>query len=87
MKKIISMSPTGIQTNDNDQRMTSLEIAEVTGKQHKNVMQAIRNMEPAWEKSLGANLRSLNTMTQKRLCRYPPLSLAPSATSQALADH
>ena len=25
-------------------------IAELTGKQHKNVMQAIRNMEPAWEK-------------------------------------
>ena len=31
------------------QTMTSLEIAELTGKQHKNVMQAIRNMEPAWE--------------------------------------
>ena len=37
----------------NVQRMTSLEIAEVTGKQHKNVMQAIRNMEPAWEKVHG----------------------------------
>ena len=35
------------------QRMTSLEIAELTGKQHKNVMQAIRNMEPAWEKTCG----------------------------------
>jgi hypothetical protein len=33
--------------------MTSLEIAELTGKQHKNVMQAIRNMEPAWEKVQG----------------------------------
>ena len=33
--------------------MTSLEIAELTGKQHKNVMQAIRNMEPAWEKICG----------------------------------
>ena len=33
--------------------MTSLEIAEVTGKQHKNVMQAIRKMEPAWEKVHG----------------------------------
>ncbi|MBR3655571.1 MAG: phage regulatory protein/antirepressor Ant [Prevotella sp.] len=33
--------------------MTSLEIAELTGKQHKNVMQAIRNMEPAWEKTAG----------------------------------
>ncbi|MBO4463873.1 MAG: Rha family transcriptional regulator [Prevotella sp.] len=27
--------------------MTSLEIAQVTGKQHKNLMQAIRNMESA----------------------------------------
>jgi phage regulator Rha-like protein len=31
------------------QRMTSLEIAQVTGKMHKDVMKAIRNMEPAWE--------------------------------------
>ena len=36
-----------------EQTMTSLEIAELTGKQHKNVMQAIRNMEPAWEKTCG----------------------------------
>ena len=35
------------------QTMTSLEIAELTGKQHKNVMQAIRNMEPAWVKVNG----------------------------------
>ena len=33
--------------------MTSLEIAELTGKQHKNLMQTIRNMEPAWEKVHG----------------------------------
>ena len=36
-----------------EQTMTSLEIAELTGKQHKNVMQAIRNMEPGWEKVAG----------------------------------
>lgn len=29
-------------------RMTSLEVAEVTGKKHCDVMRAIRNMEPAW---------------------------------------
>ncbi len=34
-------------------RMTSLEIAEVTGKQHKNLMRDIRNMEAAWEKVNG----------------------------------
>lgn len=30
--------------------MTSLEIAEVAGKQHKDLMRAIRNMEDAWER-------------------------------------
>ena len=35
------------------QTMTSLEIAELTGKQHKDVMKAIRNMEPAWVKVNG----------------------------------
>lgn len=30
--------------------MTSLEIAELTGKSHAHVMRDIRNMEPAWEK-------------------------------------
>ena len=32
------------------QRITSLEIAELTGKAHRNVLRDIRNMEPAWEK-------------------------------------
>lgn len=36
-----------------EQRMTSLDIAEVTGKLHKDVLKAIRNMEPAWEKECG----------------------------------
>ena len=36
-------------------RMTSLEIAQVTGKMHKDVMKAIRNMEPAWLKVNGRN--------------------------------
>ena len=34
----------------NAQRMTSLEIAEVTGKPHNDVLKAIRKMEQAWEK-------------------------------------
>ena len=42
-----------IEDNAGEQRMTSMEIAQLTGKQHKNVMQAIRNMEPAWEKTAG----------------------------------
>lgn len=31
-------------------RMTSLQIAEITGKPHADVMKAIRKMEPAWYK-------------------------------------
>ncbi len=37
----------------NDERMTSLQIAEATGKAHKDVMRSIRNMEPAWVKVQG----------------------------------
>ena len=37
----------------NTDTMTSLQIAEVTGKMHKDVLEAIRNMEPAWEKVNG----------------------------------
>ena len=33
--------------------MTSLEIAELTGKNHFDLMRAIRKMEPAWEKVNG----------------------------------
>ena len=39
------------------QHMTSLEIAELTGKQHKHVMEAIRKMEPAWQNICGSNFR------------------------------
>ena len=34
--------------------MTSLEIAELTGKQHNHLMRDIRKMEPAWEKVQGS---------------------------------
>lgn len=33
--------------------MSSLQIAELTGKEHHNIMKAIRKMEPAWEKVNG----------------------------------
>lgn len=39
------------------QTMTSLQIAEITGKQHKNVLAAIRAMEPAWEKIRGLKFK------------------------------
>ena len=43
--------------NENQHMMTSLEIAEVTGKQHCHVMEAIRKMEPAWQKVNQSNFR------------------------------
>ena len=39
--------------NENQHMMTSLEIAEVTGKRHTDLLRAIRRMEPAWEKVHG----------------------------------
>ena len=48
------MKEISIYTN---QTMTSLEIAELTGKQHFHVMEAIRKMEPAWAKIAESNFR------------------------------
>lgn len=42
-----------ISTIVDGERMTSLQIAEITGKPHNDVMKAIRKMEPAWEKVQG----------------------------------
>ena len=44
--------------------MTSLEIAELTGKQHKDIMKAIRKMEPAWEKVQGRKFALLSRTYQ-----------------------
>ena len=48
------------------QTMTSLEIAELTGKQHKDVLKAIRNMETAWEKVQG---RKFSLLQKPTICR------------------
>ena len=43
-----------ILTNDNgEQCITSMQIAEATGKTHAHVLRDIRNMEPGWEKERG----------------------------------
>lgn len=39
-----------LQFNSNNEKMSSLEIAQITGKRHSDVLEAIRVMEPAWEK-------------------------------------
>ena len=58
---IISINKT---VGNDKQVMTSLEIAQVTGKQHKDLMRAIRNMEPAWVK---VNGRKFALVTYKDL--------------------
>lgn len=56
-----------IQTlvDDGNERMTSLQIAEVTGKNHKDVMRAIRNMESAWRKINGRNFALVEYQDKK----------------------
>ena len=53
----ISMIKSNNSDNNGEQRMTSLEIAQLTGKLHKHVLEAIRKMEPAWVKITGTNFR------------------------------
>lgn len=47
------MSNDNLNRITDQQTITSMEIAEITGRQHKNILQAIRNMEPAWENIRG----------------------------------
>ena len=50
---------------NNEERMTSLQIAEVTGRAHRNVMQAIRKMEPAWMKINELKFKLVNYQDKK----------------------
>lgn len=58
-----------LNTNDT---MTSLQIAEVTGKLHKDVLEAIRNMESAWVRTTGRKfpLSEYKDSTGRRLPMY-----------------
>ena len=57
----------------NDGRMSSLEIAQITEREHKDVMRSIRNMEESWLKIAGRNF-ALGTYKdankQDRPCYY-----------------
>ena len=53
------------QMTESRQRMTSLEIAEVTGKPHNDVMKAIRKMEPAWVRICQGKFSLTSRMVQQ----------------------
>ena len=54
-----------IQIINQQQTMTSLEIAELTGKQHFHVMEAIRKMEPAWERICKSKFRLTSRIVEQ----------------------
>lgn len=58
------MNDMQIITSSGMETMTSLQIAEVTGKQHKDVLEAIRKMEPAWEAVRGRKFPLTFRITQ-----------------------
>ena len=44
------MSNDNLNRITDQQTITSMEIAEITGKNHSDVLRAVREMESAWEK-------------------------------------
>ena len=61
----ISINSSVNNNQNGEQRMTSLEIAQLSGKQHKDVLKAIRNIESAWEKVNGRNFALVDYRDQK----------------------
>lgn len=79
---------------ERDDRMTSLQIAEVTGKQHYNVMKAIRKMEPAWQKVNEVNFDLVDYIDKKgeqrpcySLTKEECLYIATKFNDEARAAH
>lgn len=57
-----------------DVTVSSREIAKITGKLHKNVLDSIRTMEPAWEKVTGLKFKP-NEYTDARGRKLPMYEL------------
>lgn len=52
-------------TGDEEERITSLEIAEMANKRHSDVMRSIRNMEKAWLQVNGRNFALVDYQDKK----------------------
>ena len=71
------------QQSQQELRMTSLDIAELCGKPHNDILKAIRKMEPAWKKvSLGKFSQSSRKMIQPNggVREYPCYELTKTET-------
>lgn len=60
------MNNNNITTITDQQTITSMEIAEITGKEHSYIMKAIRKMEPSW-----LNLRQGKFALTQRMVKMP----------------
>lgn len=60
-----SVSVKSGMTCDGEERITSLEIAEMANKRHSDVMRSIRNMEKAWLQVNGRNFALVDYQDQK----------------------
>lgn len=70
------MNNNSISQITDSQTMTSMDIAKVTGKQHRDVMKAIRKMEPAWQTERGSKFAlSFRTVQGQGDKQYPYYSL------------
>ena len=54
-----------IDSREHQVTMSSLEIAKETGKRHKDVLEAIRKMEPAWERICGRKFPLTSAQVQQ----------------------
>ena len=56
---ISAMNGAKVSNHNQQTHMTSMEVAEIAGKPHNDVMKAIRKMEPTWEKVQGGKFSLL----------------------------
>ena len=56
---ISAMNGASFSNHNQQTHMTSMEVAEIAGKPHNDVMKAIRKMEPTWEKVQGGKFSLL----------------------------
>ena len=70
---------------DKGKYITSIEIAELTGKMHKDAMKTIRNMEPAWESERGRKF-ALSQLRERIANTHCSLFFIPNQGAQVVKN-